>query len=178
MLEVEAKFRVGPAFDLPELTGERTGVTAVDGPGVAALNAVYWDTSDLRLAREGITLRYRTGEGASDGWHLKLPVHEAGVPDASTGAREELHERTDADDVVPERLRSLIEVHLRGAVLGPVATLVTTRSTYRLSDADGNLLSELTDDLVSVLNQGHVAGRFREIEVEDREGGMDALQAV
>ena len=30
---------------------------------------------------------------------------------------------------------------------------------------------ELTDDLVSVLSSGHVAGRFREIEVEDRGGG-------
>src|SRR3954454_15841951 len=116
MLEVEAKFRVGPAFDLPELTGERTGVTAVDGPQVASLNAVYWDTSDLRLAREGITLRYRTGEGDADGWHLKLPVHEAGVPDASTGTREELHARG-PDDSVPDELRHLVAVHVRSAVL-------------------------------------------------------------
>ena len=178
MLEVEAKFRVGPPFALPELTGERTGIAAVDGPHVAALNAVYWDTSDLRLAREGITLRYRTGEGGADGWHLKLPVHEAGVPDGSTGAREELHDREHADDVVPPVLRELVEVHLRGAVLGPVATLVTTRSTYNLLDADATRVAELTDDLVSVLNQGHVAGRFREIEIEDHGGGVVVLENV
>jgi CHAD domain-containing protein len=170
---------VGPAFELPELTGERTGLAHVDGPHMAALDAVYWDTSDLRLAREGITLRYRTGEGDDDdGWHLKLPVHEAGVPDGSTGAREELHDPARAEDVVPDAMRTLVEVHLRGAVLGPVATLVTTRSTYRLCDAEGTCLAELTDDLVSVLNLGHVAGRFREIEVEDRGGGLGLLENV
>src|SRR4051794_17138966 len=178
MLEVEAKFRVGPPFELPDLTGDRTGVAAVDGPQVASLNAVYWDTSDLRLAREGITLRYRTGEGDADGWHLKLPVLEAGVPDGSTGAREELHEHDHPDDQVPGQLRGLVEVHLRGAVLGPVATLVTTRTTYRLVDGAASPLAELTDDLVSVLNQGHVAGRFREIEVEDRGGGTALLDDV
>jgi CHAD domain-containing protein len=63
-------------------------------------------------------------------------------------------------------------------VLGPVATLVSTRSAYELLDGEGVLLAELTDDLVSVLNQGHVAARFREIEVEDRGGGLDVLTAV
>jgi CHAD domain-containing protein len=179
MLEVEAKFRVGAVFDLPDLTGDRTGITAVEGPRMAALDAVYWDTSDLRLAREGITLRYRTGEGDDeDGWHLKLPVHEAGVPDGSTGAREELHDLDCSPDSVPPSMRSLVEVHLRGAVIGPVATLVTTRSSYDLLDAVGTRVAELTDDLVSVLNLGHVAGRFREIEVEDCGGGVTVLDDV
>lgn len=175
--EVEAKFRVHPPFELPVLTGEATGLSRVDGPVVKELVAVYWDTSDLRLAREGITLRHRTGEGAKDGWHLKLPLLEAAVPDASTGAREELHE-TGSDDLVPDSLRDLVTVHVRGAVLGPVATLTTTRSTYCLYDGDGHPVAELADDLVAVLNQGHVAGRFREIEVEDVGGGVELLRAV
>lgn len=177
MREVEAKFRVHPPFRIPELTGEETGVASVDGPTVRELRAVYWDTSDLRLAREGITLRHRSGEGSGDGWHLKLPVHEAAVPDAGTGVREELNE-TGADDVVPEPLRDLVAVHLRGAVLGQVATLLTTRSTYLLKDADGEVLAELTDDLVSVLNQGHVAARFREIEIESVNGDVTVLAKV
>ncbi|MDQ1746719.1 MAG: hypothetical protein QOD07_982 [Frankiaceae bacterium] len=177
MREVEAKFRVHAAYRLPEVAGHAAGVAAMDAPVAQELRAVYWDSADLRLAREGITLRHRSGEGDKDGWHLKLPVHEAGVPDAGTGTREELH-ATGPDDAVPDELRSLVAVHLRSAVVGPVATLVTARSTYALRDADGNVVAELTDDLVSVLNQGHVAAKFREIEVEDAGGGIDVLRAV
>ena len=177
MREVEAKFRVHPPFQVPELTGEGAGVVSVDDPIVRELRAIYWDTSDLRLAREGITLRHRSGEGDGDGWHLKLPVHEAGLPDASTGVREELHE-TGPDDVVPVGLQELVTVQVRGAVLGPVATLVTSRSTYILRGSSGEVLAELTDDVVSVLSQGHVAGRFREIEVESVDGDLDVLKGV
>lgn len=172
--EVEAKFRVHPPFEVPDLTGEETGIASVSGPTSRELTAVYWDTSDLRLAREGITLRHRSGEGAGDGWHLKLPMHEAGIPDASTGVREELHEVGPETDV-PDSLQQLVTVHVRGAVLGPVATLLTTRSTYVLQGADGEPVAELTDDAVSVLNQGQVAGRFREIEVESVNGDLDVL---
>jgi CHAD domain-containing protein len=177
MREVEAKFRVHPPYRIPELTGETSGIANVTGPTVKELRAVYWDTSDLRLAREGITLRYRSGEGDGDGWHLKLPIHEAGVPDASTGVREELHDNG-PDEVVPDPLQDLVAVHVRGAMLGPVATLLTARSSYDLVDAEGVTRAELTDDLVSVLNQGHVAGRFREIEVESVDGDLSLLQAV
>jgi len=177
MREVELKFRVSPPFRIPELTGERTGVSSVSKAQVKELVAVYWDTSDLRLAREGITLRHRTGEGDADGWHLKLPVHEAGVPDASTGTRDEVHEKG-PDEAVPTALRDLVEVYLRGAILGPVATLQTIRTPYRLLDVESNELAELTDDVVSVINQGHTAGRFREIEVEDRAGGLRLLEDV
>jgi len=177
MREVEAKFRVHAPFQVPELTGDGTGVATVDDPTVQELRAVYWDSSDLRLAREGITLRHRSGEGEGDGWHLKLPVQEAGVPDASTGVREELHEPGD-DDVVPTGLQELVTVNVRGAVLGPVATLVTSRSTYRLRGDGGEVRAELTDDAVSVLSQGHVAGRFREIEVESVDGDVEVLKRV
>ena len=37
------------------------------------LEAVYYDTPNLRLLAEGVTLRRRTG-GEDAGWHLKLPV--------------------------------------------------------------------------------------------------------
>src|SRR3954470_16605186 len=120
MREVEAKFRVHPAYRVPEVAGNAEGVAAIDPPVAQELRAVYWDSSDLRLAREGITLRHRSGEGDGDGWHLKLPVQEAGLPDASTGVREELHE-SGTEDGVPTGLHDLITVNVRGAVLGPVA---------------------------------------------------------
>ena len=142
--------------------------------------AIYWDTSDLRLAREGITLRHRSGEGADkDGWHLKLPSCTGPqVPDASTVSRDELARTAAAETPIPDELRDLVLPWSRTAVLGPVATLVTQRTAYLLRDAAGNALVELTDDLVSVLSSGHVAGRFREIEVEDRGGGLAAIEAV
>jgi CHAD domain-containing protein len=125
-----------------------------------------------------VTLRHRSGESAGeDGWHLKLPVREGRVPDASIGARDELHADGDPD-VIPPALRELVTPWARTAVLGPVATLATERSTWLLRDNDGAAAVVLTDDLVSVLSSGHVAGRFREIEVEDRGGGTDAIAAV
>jgi CHAD domain-containing protein len=176
--EIEAKFRVHPPFELPALVGERTGAASVDEPREQQLRAVYWDTSDLRLAREGVTLRHRFGEGpGKDGWHLKLPIREGRVPDASIGARDELHAKG-ISDAIPDELRDLITPWTRTAVLGPVATLVTQRTAYLLRDPDGEPMVELTDDLVSVLSSGHVAGRFREIEVEDCGGGVDAIEAV
>ncbi|MFD9124768.1 CYTH domain-containing protein, partial [Kitasatospora sp. NPDC059571] len=36
------------------------------------LDAVYFDTPDLRMLRRGVTLRRRTG-GHDAGWHLKTP---------------------------------------------------------------------------------------------------------
>ena len=36
------------------------------------LRAVYYDSPDLRLARDGITLRHRSGDGPAR-WTLKLP---------------------------------------------------------------------------------------------------------
>jgi CHAD domain-containing protein len=177
-LEVEAKFRVHPPFELPTLSGERTGAASTDAVREEQLRAVYWDTRDLRLAREGITLRHRSGEGAGkDGWHLKLPVREGRVPDASIGGRHEIHVRGETEGI-PNQLRDLVTPWVRAEVLGPVATLVTQRSSYLLRDDAGQPLVEVTDDTVSVLSSGHVAGRFREIEVEDRGGGTDAIEAV
>jgi CHAD domain-containing protein len=176
--EIEAKFRVHPPFELPSLTGERTGAGSVDTAREQQLRAVYWDTSDLRLAREGVTLRHRSGEGPdADGWHLKLPILEGRVPDASIGARDELHAQGDKD-TIPDGLRDLVAPWTRTSVLGPVATLVTQRTAYLLRDPAGTAMVELTDDLVSVISSGHVAGRFREIEVEDRGGGVPAIEAV
>lgn len=172
--EVEAKFRVHPPYVLPPLA-EIEGVASVDEPTVAELVAVYVDTSDLRLAREGVTLRRRTG-GDDDGWHLKLP---AGSRDTGSGpvARDELQVATVGEDV-PERLAALVRVWVRHAPLAPVAALRTSRTRHLLRDASGQVLAEVCDDLVSVLDGDRIAGRFREIEVEDRAGGPEVLARV
>src|SRR5260221_6001146 len=68
MLEREVKLGAGPAFHLPDLSGVLDGVT-VTPPEAVRLETVYYDTPDLRLARWGVSLRHRAGEG----WTLKLP---------------------------------------------------------------------------------------------------------
>ncbi len=74
--ETELKFRVHGLYRLPDLVSAGA-VRAADDLGVATLDATYFDTDDLRLAREGITLRRRTG-GDDEGWHVKLPVSSMG----------------------------------------------------------------------------------------------------
>ncbi|MFC0114557.1 CYTH domain-containing protein [Kibdelosporangium aridum] len=67
--EVERKYEAAPDADLPELAG------ATAEPRHETLDAVYYDTEDLRLIRGGLTLRRREG-GEDEGWHLKVPVGE------------------------------------------------------------------------------------------------------
>src|SRR5918998_909248 len=73
-LEVEKKYVADDAFELPSLT-ELVRTAGADGTGRDGvplaegearrqrLTATYFDTSDLRLAAAGLTLRRRTGGG-------------------------------------------------------------------------------------------------------------------
>src|SRR5688572_6476607 len=69
--EVERTYAVDAAAVLPDLSGVE-GVTEVSQPVELHLEAVYFDTAELDLARRGVTLRRRTG-GPDAGWHVKLP---------------------------------------------------------------------------------------------------------
>ena len=76
LLEKELKFDAVPSDVLPDLNAVVKGATI--GPSVAEqLSATYWDTADLALARWGVTLRFRVGDGESD-WTLKLPTANDG----------------------------------------------------------------------------------------------------
>jgi len=126
--EVERKYRVHGLYRMPDLVAAGA-VARMEDLGVATLDATYYDTDDLRLAREGITLRRRVG-GDDEGWHLKLPVSV----DGGTGVREEIHLPLDAagPDEVAGDLRHLVGAVVRGDGLRPVATLRTERRTFRL----------------------------------------------
>src|SRR5690349_9165084 len=138
-LEVERKFDVDDGFALPDLSGV-DGVAAADPPVEHALEAVYHDTADLRLARARVTLRRRTG-GTDAGWHLKLP--------AAAGARQEVREPLGrAVKTPPKALRDLLLGITRGAPTAPVTTLRTRRLATVLRDADGRALAEIADDSV------------------------------
>src|SRR3954452_20245789 len=71
--EDELKFAVHALFAMPDLAAPEQGIVEVVARPAGTLRATYYDAPDLRLAREGITLRHRSGEG-SPSWTLKLPV--------------------------------------------------------------------------------------------------------
>src|SRR5258708_2331788 len=70
--ETERKYDAPQGAALPDLA-DLPQVAAESDPEEQTLRAEYYDTDDLRLIRNGITLRRRTG-GNDAGWHLKLPL--------------------------------------------------------------------------------------------------------
>ncbi len=175
-LEVERKFEAGPDVVLPDLTGTG-GVAGVGDAVTHELDATYFDTPDLRLARARITLRRRTG-GTDAGWHLKLPT-------AVAGSRREVHaplgtRRT----VVPRAVTEPVTAVLRGGKPEPVATLQTTRLVTELRDGEGRVLAEVAADTVTGTASAPDPGSpaevttWRELEVELVDGDVAFLDEV
>jgi CHAD domain-containing protein len=171
MLEQELKLSVEGAF-APTFPPGRSDVAGVDELRSLDLRATYYDTPDLRLARSGVTLRSRSGDESGSGWTLKLPVGD-GIADG----RDELHFEGGTRQV-PQGAQDLVRALVRSEALLPVARLHTQRRRWLLRDADGGELAELVDDRVSVMEQGQVSGRFREVEIEGRGVGRETLEAI
>ncbi len=172
--ETERKYEITDGVELPGLTG-LAGEQNPVGPEEQTLEAVYFDTGDLRLAQAGVTLRRRRG-GDDAGWHLKLPAggdsrDEVLVGDARAGRR-----RTP-----PAELVALTRALHRGVPLGPVAELATRRRRWRLTDENGRVLVEVVGDHVSAHTLGASTSgtSWREVEVELGEhGDPDLLDRV
>lgn len=138
--EVERKYEAADGSGaLPDLR-LAAGVADVTEEPARDLDAVYYDTPDLRLAAAGLTLRRRTG-GPDEGWHLKLPL-----PD---GSREEIQLPLDDSDTVPETLRALTRSRTRDHGLVPVVRLHTHRDVRTLRGGDGTALAEVASDRVT-----------------------------
>jgi CHAD domain-containing protein len=170
-VEVERTFEVDGATVLPDLVG--TGPVARVAPPVQHdLEAVYFDTADLALARRGITLRRRTG-GDDAGWHLKLPADG----DARTEVRRPLGK---AVRTVPTAVRAPVRSVVRDHPLVPVARIVTRRRERDLLAFDGTVLARLCDDEVEATRLVGETDlrRWREWELELDEGDPELLDAV
>jgi hypothetical protein len=176
-LETERKFEADAAFTLPPLDG-LPGVRSVAPPDVYQLDATYFDTPDLVLHRNRVTLRRRTG-GPDEGWHLKLPV--------SLDTRRELQEPL--SPAVPPRLSAAVEQLTAGQPLQPIAILSSERTVRCLTGHDGSALGEVADDAVTARRlppdhgaadggpaDGGTSLAWREIEVESADG--DVLAAA
>lgn len=159
MLEREAKLAAPPGMAVPDLGPDAAAA------GTRHLDATYWDTADLRLARDGITLRHRVGEGA-DRWTLKLP--SAGPTPAGLSRTE--HDVPGPPGSPPAELARRVRAWVRTSALVPVGRLVTERTAVVVGGA-----VEVVDDEVAVLDGDREVGRFREIEAEVVGDGPDDL---
>ena len=175
--EIERKYDVGAETVFPNLA-EVGVVAAVGQPEELRLEAVYFDTAGLDLARQGVTLRRRTG-GHDAGWHLKLPK--------GGDTRTEVHEPLGEDDseTAPDSLVGQVRAIVRDRPLGPVVRLATTRREYALRDDEGAVLATVCDDEVRAqrLDGGTgspsaAAQSWREWEVELDGGAEDLLDVL
>ena len=157
--EIERSFDVDPRTPLPPLHDEG-GVVSVGQAVELALEATYFDTADLALARGGVTVRRRTG-GTGEGWHLKLP--------RSGDSRIELRVPLGrAVRTVPTRLTASVRALVRDRPLVPVVRVSTRRLEHALCDEAGAVLALVCDDQVRA-EQLLTAGQqleWREWEVE------------
>jgi CHAD domain-containing protein len=152
-LERERKLDVAEGFLLPELPGERLRTVT--------LVSAYHDTPDHRLATAGITLRRRT-RARSVRWQLKLPAE---------GGRFEIELAGRGTEPPPEAFE-LLAAHLRGAPLGPVATLRTRRLGRRVF-RDDIAVADVFHDVVTVDDESAVRARLDEVEIELLPAGDD-----
>lgn len=172
-IEREAKLDACPTATLPDLEGAIEGISVKNLPE-ARLRAVYFDTADLSLARQGITLRHRQdrlgGKSAERGWTLKLPAPS----DGKGLVRKELS-WPGGKRVIPHAALVLLRAFCLDEPLSPVAVLVTLRKRAVLEEPAGEALLEIDDDTVSVMDGSRIAARFREIEVEVLGPGGEAV---
>jgi len=158
-VEREAKLVAPPGLAIPDLKGLVPGATATVLP-VERLDATYYDTADLRLARGGITVRHRGGESGPP-WTVKLPEDDTG----SDLVRREIRFEGPVDQV-PNAAADLVLASTRALALEPVASLTTVRRPVEIRDREGEVLAEVVDDTVSVSHNQNPTGWFREVEVE------------
>ncbi len=168
--ETEIKYEAPPGTTVPRLGG-LPSVAGTAGPQEQLLEAEYFDTSDMRLIRQGVTLRRRRG-GSDAGWHLKLP--------AGDSTRREIQVPLGRSRQVPARLARLARGFTRGEALRPVARISTRRQVLTLVDSAGASLAEIAADDVSAQTLGAetVISQWGEVEVELTGGGPRLLKAA
>jgi CHAD domain-containing protein len=158
MIEREFKLAAEAGVVLPELTDVAPGIT-VGSNVVLQLDAVYYDTPTLSLARWGVTLRSRSGE-AGPVWTLKLPVSSS---DSALARHEFMFDEPIGP--VPAVVRRAARAYTRLQTLGPVVRLQTERVQF-VVELDGRPLATVCDDTVIADGAAEPISVFREIEVE------------
>lgn len=156
--ERELKLAIDDDFRLPRLPGTRLPRRL--------LISTYYDTASYDLARARITLRRRIERGKQS-WQLKIPLGDD---------RQEV-EVAYAQADPPAALRDLLILHLRHRKVRPVVTLRVWRSSFVVRQGR-TPLAELAVDHVAVVKNGSVIQRFRELEIEQRQGDESLLRSL
>jgi CHAD domain-containing protein len=158
MIEREIKLAAEAGIVLPDLSDAAPGITV--GPkATLQLDAVYYDTPTLALARWGVTLRSRIGE-AGPVWTLKLPM-------TSSDSELSRHELMFDGPIgpVPPAVRQATRAYARSQTLGPVVRLQTERTQF-VVEIGGRPIATVCDDTVIADGAAEPINIFREIEVE------------
>jgi CHAD domain-containing protein len=150
IVEREIKLAINDHFRLPKLPGAPLPRRL--------LTSTYYDTSRYDLAHAGITLRHRVERG-KQAWQLKLPLMKD---------RQEV-ELVGRSPIPPILFRDLLFLSLGQRELMPVATLRVWRTGIRVR-MDHATVADVTIDQVSVIKDGAVLQRFRELEIEQVNG--------
>jgi inorganic triphosphatase YgiF len=163
-LETEQKYEADADFVLPDLAG-LGGSAKATRPRRYYLSATYFDTDDLDLSKNRITLRRRVG-GTDEGWHLKRPVRQ----DTRQELRVPLDEGPAPDaGTVPAVLAAQVEDLTAGRPLRAIAILDTERTLVTLTDPAGEPMAEVADDRVTATRLSEPSSEpltWREIEIE------------
>ena len=171
--EIERKFVAPDGFALPDLTAI-PGVASVDDAVELNLDATYYDTMSLALARHRMTLRRRRG-GHDAGWHLKRPAG---------GDRTELQlPATTRSQNVPDELIGEVWAVSRGAELRPIARIRNRRLERAVRDSRGAVLVLLSDDSVTSESFEAAGGeptsrQWHELEAELVDGSREFLATL
>ena len=145
-IEREIKLAVDDHFRLPPLPGTPLPRRL--------LTSTYYDTPQYDLAQARITLRHRAEHG-KHAWQLKIPLMKN---------RQEV-EIVDRQSHPPTTFRDLLFLHLGRRRLIPVATLRVWRAGVRVCQ-DNVPVADVVLDNVTVLKDGTMIQRFRELEIE------------
>ena len=142
------------ATGLPDLTGGQ--VERARELAETQLDAVYFDTDDLRLVRSGVRVR-RDADGDAAGWHVRIG------PSAS---RLEFRFPQTRSERVPMAIRKLTQGIARGAPLVPVARVRSHRQRVQLLGGQDAVLAEVgRDRVVATRSVDGVETEWHEIEV-------------
>ena len=154
--ELEDKFEVDADWLLPPIADLVPDGGRLD-QDVRRLENTYFDTPSAGLRLFGVTLRRRVG-GSETGWQLKVP---------NGTARTELQSGSRAKKL-PAGLANSVTGLRAGERLDQVATMVTTRTAYRVIDARNELVLEIADDQVESARPdgASMLHSWREVEVE------------
>ena len=156
MEEREDKFEVDPDWVMPQVKRLVPDGGRVERE-VRKLENTYFDTPSAGL-RSVWGHTSPSDRGFGDGLAVKGPTRHFAYRTAECLAGQEVADRLSTR-------RGGLRV---GESLGPVATLLTTRTVYQVLDADGELVLEIADDEVET---GSTDGEtplqsWREVEVE------------